>query len=139
MTALGMGASIPQAAADLPRAGLYKGKVKVTRILTGPEIGVPQVTETFKAVATILSNGVLRVVYNGGQTAVLAKLREADGKIFLDFANSSVEVKANRSSIAFLSDGPLSTVEGPEGIQETFSTNLTTTLTLVRPIKATEE
>jgi hypothetical protein len=76
LLALGMGAFISNASADLPKPGKYKGTLTITKTMEDRVAGGPVLTMTtvFKATARVDSSGFIRVFYSGDRDPLFGKL-----------------------------------------------------------------
>lgn len=104
LLALGCGAFLPCAQAELPKAGEYRGTLTILQIITGTtgETGVLSKT-TVKASARVYTDGTLRVAFVSETRApMFGKLVESEGAtLFRDAVeNYPVAIRGSRMEIS---------------------------------------
>ena len=88
--------AVPQAAADLPKEGKYKGTLTVTRWIGGNDLGAgsPTVKNTYKVMAIVNADGAVGIMFGGELAPIFGKLRADNlGVAYIDLELTSMQVE----------------------------------------------
>ena len=132
LLALGMGAFLSNASADLPKPGEYKGTLTITKTMSDREFGdagpAIVIKTVFKASARVDAAGFLRVVYSGDREPIFGRFQDRPDpdSDLLHLAGSYLDAVLGARTIEFSTStiGPLA---GPED-QVTLTTEIRTKL-----------
>ena len=100
---VGMNVILPDAAAELPKPGAYKGTLTVVRVTSGRMVGDPDVTtkQTFQVVARIDSTNYARIAYKGGLEPLLGLFVETAGNVQLAVGGEAFPTQVMGSRLSF--------------------------------------
>lgn len=129
--ALGIGAFLPDAAAELPLPGEYKGTLTIVRTISGRAAGDPDVVSktVYKATGRVDGEGYVRIAYVGDQAPLFGQLNDASKTLTLRDELFTAEMFAKRFS--FTMPSPPAEILGPFDQSVPLAVNATTKMTRV--------
>jgi hypothetical protein len=131
LMALGVSAFLPDAVADLPQPGEYKGTLTIVRTIGGRTEGEPDVVSktVYKATARVDAEGYVRIAYAGNEDPLFGQLNDETDTLTLRDQLITVEMTLKR--LSFTIPDPPSEILGPFEQSVPLAVTATTKLTRV--------
>lgn len=133
LLALGMGAFLSNASADLPKPGVYKGTLTITKTIGDRNVvdpGPPMVVKTVvKATARVDAEGFIRVTFSGDRDPIFGKLEDFEdpNEDALTSSGGVFGALLDSRRIEFFTS-TINGLVGPEGQSVSLSTEIITKL-----------